>query len=184
MGATLRDNVDKGFSGKAINVFAYKGSSTIHDPEAEFKSETAGLTNRSDKLKNKDVLFNKKAQNIISFAERVFRTWEAVVEGVYHDPDTLISFATYDPKTGLGIKPSMMEKLKAESCKVPIKAGDTVKFYTKEEMRKGVTLPDGARLVIPSPNLFDAAVLSFDKASIIVKTEWEPLDYNGPSGII
>lgn len=169
LGATLRDNVSKSFNGKQTNIYAYKGSSSIHDPEAQFKSETAGLTNTKDNLKNKDVLYNKKAQNIISFAERVFMTWEAVTEGKYHDPDTLISFATYDEETGSGIKPDMLEKLKAEACKTPIKPGDTVKFYTKDELRKGVPLPDGSRLKIPSPNLFDAAVLSFDKASIISK---------------
>ena len=167
LGATLRDNVDKSFSGKTVNIYAYKGSSEINDPEAEFKSETAGLTNRADNLINKDVLYNKKAQNILSYSERIFRTWEAVVEGKYHDPDTLISFASYDEETNTGIKPQMMEKLKAESSKVPIKQGDTVRFYTKPELRKGVAMPDGSRLTIPSPNLFDACVLSFDKASII-----------------
>lgn len=167
LGATLRDNVDRAFSGKKTNIFAYKGSTEIHHPLAEFKSETAGLTNRKGVLLNKDVLHNKKAQNIISIADRIFKTWEAVVEGKYHDPDTLVSFKSYNPETDEGIKPEMMEKLKAESCKVPIKAGDTVKFYTKEEMRKGILLPDGSRLKIPSPNLFDAAVLSFDNAGII-----------------
>ena len=39
--------------------------------------ETAQLTNRKEKLLNKDVLFNKKAQNTIGIAERIFRTWEA-----------------------------------------------------------------------------------------------------------
>ena len=61
----------------------------------------------------------------------------------------------------------MLEKLKAEACKTPIKPGDTVRFYTKPELAKGVQMPDGSRLKIPSPNLFDAAVLSFDKSSII-----------------
>ncbi len=173
LGATLRDNVDKGFSGKSTNIYAYKGSSEIHDPKAEFKSETAGLTNRDKTLLNKDVLFNKKAQNIIGFAERVFKTWEAVTEGIYHDPDTLVSF---DSKS---IPPNMLEKLKAESCKVPIKPGNTVRFYTKEEMRKGVNLPDGSRLVIPSPNLFDAAVLSFDKASNINSEVYKELNFSG-----
>ena len=173
LGATLRDNVDKSFTGKNTHIFAYKGSHAINDPEAEFKSETANLTNRDPqkKLKNKDVLFNKKAQNTLSFSERVFRTWEAVVEGKMHDPDTLISFASYDPETKQGIMPNMMEKIKAEASKVPIKPADTVKFYTKPELRKGVALPDGSRLIIPSPNLFDAAVLSFDKSSIMTHIE-------------
>lgn len=161
LGATLRDNVSKAFSGKKTNIYAYKGSSSIHHPEAPFKSETAGLTNTKKDLKNKDVLYNKKAQNIISTAERIFRTWEAVVEGKYHDPDTLISF---DSET---IKPEMLEKLKAEACKTPIKPGDTVKFYTKDELRKGVPLPDGSRIKIPSPNLFDAVNVSLDNDSII-----------------
>lgn len=161
LGATLRDNVDKSFNGKKTNVFAYKGSTGIHQPESPFKSETAMLTNSNTNLKNKDVLFNKKAQNIISIAERIFRTYEAVAEGKYHDPETLISFCSKS------IKPNMLEKLKAEACKTPTKPGDTVRFYTKPELAKGVQMPDGSRLKIPSPNLFDAAVLSFDKSSII-----------------
>ena len=149
--------------GKATHIFTYKGSSEIHDPKAEFKSETANLNNKADKLLNEDVLYNKKAQNTIGIAERIFRTWEAVVEGKYHDPDTLISFCSKS------IKPEMLEKLKAEACKTPIKPSDRVRFYTKEELRKGILLPDGSRLKILSPNLFDACMVSLDKDSIIVK---------------
>ena len=169
LGATLRDNVSKAFKGKTTNIFAYKGSSKIHDPEAQFKSETTTLTQRNERLKNKDVLANKKAQNIIGTAERIFRTYEAVVLGKYHDPDTLISFATYNKETGVGIKREMLEKLKAEACKTPIKPGDTIKFYTKEELRKGISMPDGSKVSIPSPNLWDAVVVSLDKASITTK---------------
>lgn len=167
LGATLRDNVDAAFNGKLTNIYAYKGSSEIHDPMDEFKSETAQLTNQSKKLLNKDVLFNKKAQNVIGMAERIFRTYEAVMLGKYHDPETLVSFMSYNKETGEGIKPEMLDKLKAEACKTPIKPGNTVRFYTKEELRKGILLPDGSRLKIPSPNLFDSAVISFDKDSII-----------------
>lgn len=165
LGATLRDNVSSAFNGKRVSVFAYKGSSSIHNPEAVFKSETADIKSGGKPLLNKDVLFNKKSQNVINFAERVFRTYEAVVEGKYHDPETLISFDSE------AIKPEMLEKLKAEACKTPIKPGDTVRFYTKDELRKGVPLPDGSRLKIPSPNLFDSAVLSFDKSSIINRVQ-------------
>ena len=176
LGATLRDNVSKAFSGKKTHIFAYKGSSAIHDPDGEFKSETAHLNNKAEKLLNKDVLYNKKAQNTISFAERIYRTYEAVEHGKYHDPDTLISFATYDKETGGGITPEMLEKLKAEACKTPIKPSDRVRFYTKEELRKGIVLPDGSRLKIPSPNLLDACIVSLDKDSIISKErKWAPL---------
>lgn len=172
LGATLRDNVDICFNGKNTQIYAYKGSSEIHDPCGEFKSETAQLTNRKEKLLNKDVLYNKKAQNIINIAERIFRTYEAVVEGKYHDPETLISFCSKS------IKPEMLEKLKAEACKTPIKPGDTVKFYTKDELRRGVALPDGSRLKIPSPNLFDAAVVSLDKGAIINMHKHIDIDFD------
>ena len=167
LGATLRDNVNKAFNGKKVNVYAYKGSSKIHDPKAQFKSETTTLTQRNENLKNEDVLSNKKAQNIINVAERILRTYEAVVLGKYYDPDTLISFATYNPETKVGIKPEMLEKLKAEACKTPVKPGDTIRFYTKPELRKGIMMPDGSRVSIPSPNLWDAVVTSLDKDSTI-----------------
>lgn len=167
LGATLRDNVSKSFGGKGTKVYAYKGSSAIHNPEAAFKSDAAAAVNGNKVIKNKDALRNKKSQNIVSFADRVFRTWEAVVEGKYHNPDDLISF---DSET---IKPEMLEKLKAEACKTPIKPEQSglITFYTKPELRKGIIMPDGKRLVIPSPNLFDAMVISWDKDCIITHTE-------------
>ena len=78
----------------------------------------------------------------------------------------------------------MLEKLKAEACKTPIKPSDRVRFYTKEELRKGITMPDGSRLKIPSPNLFDACLVSLDKASIITFDEWVNTTGYEPVGIV
>lgn len=169
LGATLRDNVSSAFKGKKTHIFAYKGSTKIHDPKAQFKSETAHLTNRSESLKNEDVLKNKKAQNIIGIAERIYKTFMAVVHNKYCDPDELISFASFNKDTGIGIKQQMLDKLKAEACKTPLKPGDTIRFYTKEELRTGIKMPDGNRVTIPSPNLFDAVVVSLDKDCIVPK---------------
>ena len=72
----------------------------------------------------------------------------------------------------------MLNKLKAEACKTPIKPGDTIKFYTKEELRKGILMPDGSKVSIPSPNLFDAVVVSMDKASIINKVKRNALVFD------
>jgi len=91
----------------------------------------------------------------------VFKTYEAVVLGKYHNPDELVSF------NSATISKEMMQKLRAESCKLPLKPSDSIRFYTKDEMRKGITMPDGHKVVIPSPNLLDACVLSFDHSSII-----------------
>lgn len=70
----------------------------------------------------------------------------------------------------------MLQKLKAEACKIPIKPGDTIRFYTKDELKKGIMMADGSRVKIPSPNIFDAAKLSFDKDSIITKVKEVNLD--------
>lgn len=160
LGATLRDNVSRAFNGKSTNIYAYKGSNEVNNPEAIFKPSNSNVSINGT-IKNKDALQNKKAQNIISFAERVYKTYEAVEHGVYHDPESLISFCSKS------IKPEMMAKIKAEACKMPLKPSDKIRFYTKEELRKGVKMPDGSRIKIPSPNLFDSAVISFDDASII-----------------
>lgn len=165
MGALLRDQAGRNFDGTKVHTYMYKGSESPHYPESIFKE--ASDYNIHGQKKNKDVFANKKAQNIIAFALRCQRTYDAVVNGVYHDPETLVSFNSDS------IDPATMAKFRSEACKMPLKPADTIKFYTKEEMRKGIVQPDGSRVVIPSPNLLDAAVLSFDPASIINKT---PID--------
>lgn len=162
IGAILRDQAGRNFDNTGVQIYMYKGSTEVHFPKAVFKATNCNIRMRAESL-NEDVLNNKKAQNIVAFAERVFKTYEAVVLGKYHDPDTLISFCSES------IKPEMLQKLRAESCKIPLKPSDKIKFYTKEEMRRGITMPDGNKVSIPSPNLFDACVLSFDHASIVTK---------------
>ena len=162
MGAILRDQAQANFSGTKVHTFMYKGSSAVHLPEAVFQSENSNINIEAGRL-NRDVFYNKKAQNITSFAERIYKTYEAVVLKKYHNPDDLISFCSKS------IDPRMLQKLRAESCKTPLKPNDRIMFYTKEELRRGIALPNGSRIKIPSPNIFDAAVLSFDKAGIIEK---------------
>lgn len=162
MGALLRDQAVSNFQGTRIKTYMYKGSESVHFPEAVFKSENTSVNLKGHKT-NKEVFANKKAQNIISFADRVFKTYEAVVLGKYHDPVELISFCSESIDGG------MMQKLRAECCKLPLRPGSEIRFYTKEEMRKGITMPDGHKVIIPSPNLLDACVLSFDHASNITE---------------
>ncbi len=171
LGAILRDQANANFKGTKVHTYMYKGSSEVHHPNATFQSENSNIKITAGR-KNKDVFANKKAQNITNFAERVYKTYEAVVHGKYHNPDDLISFCSES------IKPDMLQKMRAEACKLPLKPSDKIKFYTKEELRKGILMPDGSRLKIPSPNILDAAVLSFDKASIIEKIQHETLTFD------
>lgn len=162
MGALLRDQAAKNFQGTKVHTFMYKGSEGVHNPEAVFKP--VGEYHIRDSKKNKDVFGNKKAQNIISFAERVYKTWEAVVHKKYIDPEELVSFDSES------IPANYLQKLRSEACRMPLKPADTFKFYTKQEMRNGIRQPDGSKIVIPSPNLFDAVVLSFDNSANITQS--------------
>lgn len=159
MGALLRDQARANFSNTKVHTFMYKGSEGVHQPEAVFKP-SADYHIRDSK-KNKDVFNNKKSQNIILFAERVYKTWEAVAHGKYCDPDDLVSFDSES------IPANFLQKLRSEACRMPLKPSDKFKFYTKQEMRNGIKQPDGSKIIIPSPNLFDAVVLSFDNSANI-----------------
>jgi len=159
LGAVLRDQATANFDNKKIETFMYKGSESVHMPDAIFKADERYLI--KDQKTNRDVFYNKRAQNSISVAERCRRTWEAVVHGKYYDPDTLISFSSDVPTT-------LLRKLRSEMCKMPLKlGGSTIRLYTKQDMRKGILLPSGEKRKLPSPNLFDCVVMSFDDAAII-----------------
>jgi len=174
MGALLRDQASANFAGTKIESFMYKGSEGVHDPEDIF--EESDNYNMKGEKKNKDVFKNKKAQNIVSFAERCRKTHEAVsalAKGKmkYYDPDELISFSSE------GISLKTMSKFRAECCKIPLKPSDMICFYSKEEFRRGIMIK-GKRIIIPSPNLFDSASLSFDKSSIIIKVKKVQLNFD------
>lgn len=161
MGALLREQCSRNFLGTKVHTFMYKGSESCHRPQSIFQHSDD--YNMKGEKRNEDVFKNKKAQNIILFAQRIKRTYEAVKLGKYHDPDTLISFDSSK------IAPEILTKLRAECCQVPLKPSDKITFYTKQELRTGILMKDGSRVKIPSPNLFDALVLSFDESSIMTK---------------
>lgn len=164
LGATLRDNVDQGFKGYPIHLNPYKGSMGVHDPHLEFVNARLYGIKGDDRVLNSNVFKNRKAQNIVGLADRVRLTASAVRDAkanrlVNVDPDTLISF---DSQT---IDPSMLSKLRAEACKTPTKKNYSgrIEFYSKRELQDGIPTKTNKRMKIPSPNLFDAVVLSFDK---------------------
>ena len=118
--------------------------------------------NYFDSKLNKDVFRNKRAQNYAEIAERCRKTYEAVTKGAYHNPEDLISFDS-------GIK--CIQKLRSELCRLPLKPNGfgMIQLYTKDEMRKGVILPNGQKLQLPSPNLADCVMMSFDNMATFVQ---------------
>lgn len=159
MGALLRDQAAANFKDKNIQTYMFKGSEGPHNPDS--MAGDLSSFNIRDPKRNKDVYKNKRSQNYTSLAQRMYRTYLAVEDDKckYQDPDDLISFSS-DIKD--------LSKLRSELCRLPIKPGPTIQLYSKEEMRKGILMPDGSRLQIPSPNLADCVMMSFDKAATMV----------------
>lgn len=161
LGAPLRDQVAKNFKGLPTRVFMFKGSEGVHNPEAIFSAnKDYGM---AESKRNKDVFRNKRAQNYVGLAERCRKTYEAVVDGVYHDPDELVSFSS---------KIGCLQKIRSELCRLPLKPNGygMIQLYSKDEMVRGIILPNGQKLKLPSPNLGDCAMMSFDNASMYVHT--------------
>jgi len=158
MGALLRNQAATNFKGTKINTVMFKGSEGVHNPDAICEAnEFYGIHGSKT---NKDVYKNKRAQNYVGIAERCRKTYEAVVHQVYSDPDSLISFSS---------EIDCMSKLRSELCRLPIKPNSTgtIELYSKADMRKGILMPDGSKLRIPSPNLGDDVMMSFDNGCII-----------------
>ena len=82
---------------------------------------------------------------------------------LFVDPDELISFSS---------DIECLQKLRAELCKMPRKKNNSgmIELYSKADMKAGITMSDGSRQVIPSPNLGDNAMMSLD-CPMTVKTE-------------
>jgi len=78
----------------------------------------------------------------------------------------------------------MLQKMKAEACKTPLKPSTKIAFYSKSDLRKGILLPDGSRIKIPSPNLFDALGISLDEDATIQTHEWADTSNYNPVGIV
>lgn len=78
-------------------------------------------------------------------ADRMYRTYRAVVHGEYHDPDQMISFAS-------SIKD--MQRLRSEVCRIPRKRNGNGLFQimSKDDMKR--------LLQIDSPNMADAVMMS------------------------
>ena len=172
LGATLRDQAEKGFGNTRVRAYMYKGSMSVHKPNEKFKSENSNVTT-PDGVMNKDIFDNRKSQNNIKLAEMIYKTHETVEHGIYHDPKDLISFDSEK------INPSMLKKMESEACKMPLKPSTKIAFYSKSELRKGILMPDGSKLKIPSPNLWDALVVAIDEESTTTEHVWTKTSSRG-----
>lgn len=159
MGGTLRERVANKLKGKKIDWMMFKGSEGPEDPEALYQDYRGGKDDKP--RKNKDVFSNQRSQKYVDLASRVYKTWEAVEKGKYHDPDKLISFSS-------GIK--VINKIRSELCRLPLKSNGNgkIQLMTKKELKA---------LGIPSPNIGDSAMMSLKQPKL--ETEYEPIRVAG-----
>lgn len=141
MGVGLNRQVKAAFDGKHVRCYMFKGSETPDFPEKIYDS----VDGIADQKKTKDALKNKRAQYYFELRNRVLRTYKAVTNHEYFDPESMISFSS-------GI--TEMSNLRSELCKMPIKPNTNglLELYTKEVMK--------TKFKLQSPNLADSVMMS------------------------
>ena len=143
MGALLRQQIATSFNGIKCELRMYKGSNEVEDKLSKYD----GLHSLSSKDKpktNADMFYNKRSQYYMKLAQRFYNTYEAVVNGKYIDPDTIISISS-------DIK--LINKLRAEVCRIPRKPNGAgkIQLMTKKEMKD--------KHDINSPNMADCLAM-------------------------
>ena len=160
MGVGLNRQISKAFEGKHTELSQFRGSQGVDNPLAEYSPAMDTQYQKN----NKDSFKNKRAQYYFELRDRIVRTYKAT-KGVYHDPDTLISFDS-------SLK--YLPVLRTELCRMPIKPNPSGLFqlYTKQEMKD--------KFKFKSPNLADSVMMLFDTTivkkysdvNITFQSEW------------
>ena len=142
MGVGLNRQIESVFRGKHTILSQFKGSEGVDCPNATHEYALDSRTR--DQKTNKQALRNKRAQYYFELRKRCLKTYQAVVQGQYHDPDELISFSS---------EIEMLHQLRSELCNMPIKPNANGRFelYTKQEMK--------TKFKFKSPNLADAVMM-------------------------
>jgi phage terminase large subunit len=140
MGAGLKDQIARGFSGIKVDIHAYKGGLSGSAQDNAEEKWLDGDVSVADSFKN------QRAQYSIRLANRFYNAYRLRVKGEYIDPENLISLDSE------GIE--NMVSLKAESCRIPTvpNSSGAVQLMSKQNMKKNG---------INSPNMFDSVVMSF-----------------------
>lgn len=142
MGVGLNRQVTSAFKGKQTVISQFKGSEGVDFPDVVY--EPADGSPIQDQKTNKEALKNKRAQYYLELRKRCFKTYQAVVHKLYHNPDELISFSS-DIKA--------LPQLRSELCNMPIKpnANGLFELYTKQVMKD--------KFKFKSPNLADPVMM-------------------------
>jgi len=144
MGVGLNRQIQLAFNGKQTIITQFKGSEGPDNANSPYEpADGDGIIIHNQKT-IKEAIKNKRAQYYYELRQRCYRTYESVVKGIYHDPDTMISFDS---------SIECLSKLRTELCRMPIKPNSNGLFelYTKKELKD--------RFDYHSPNLGDAVMM-------------------------
>ena len=138
MGVALSRPLEKGLGAKKVDLSMFKGSNEPRHKEHIY--ETVGKENKT----NGDTFFNRRAQGYWLLRERMRKTYNAVVNKEYHNPDELISFSSEIQR---------LDILRSELSRLPKKPNGAgkIQLLSKKEM---------ASLGIGSPNMADSVMMA------------------------
>lgn len=144
MGVALARQVSTALDGKGIDISMFKGSRTPENPEEIY--QPSQNIEKSNQKTNKETFKNQRAQFYWSMRDRFKATYDAVIKGVYIDPEQLISISS-----GIVI----IDRFRSEVCRIPKKynANGLIQIMSKPEMAK-LDPP------ITSPNLADSSMMT------------------------
>lgn len=143
MGTGLKRQISDALDQKKINVLMFEGQAEVAHPDRIYEP-TLGLVMQAKT--NRQTFRNRRAQRYWHLRDRIFKTYWAVKENKYTDPEELISFSS---------KISCLATLRAELCRIPLAKNNLgkIQILSKPEMYK-----EG----IDSPNIGDCVMMSMD----------------------
>lgn len=147
MGVGIRQTVSDYLTGSNTVAHMFRGSEGVERPAEMYAQVKSGKLKIEGKT-NKDTFKNKRSQFSWYLRDRFYKTYLAVEHKQYSDPDDLISIDS-------SIK--LLDQFRSETCRIPRKRNESgkIQIMSKEEMCK-------PPLNLPSPNLFDSAMMSLD----------------------
>ncbi len=156
LGLSLARQVKHAFAGTNTRVAMFRGSEGVDNPESLYCPVVGQM---DDNRTNKQTIKNKRAQYYLMLRDRVHRTHRAIKDGVYTDPDQMLSFSSKIPA---------LVRLRSELCRMPVKPNLNGMFelYTKDVMK--------TRFKLESPNLADSVMMLMRTPYINTLAGWKP----------
>jgi len=162
MGMGLKRQISDAFTGKKIEVEAFRGSEAADNPNQIYERLNTEVKNPKT---NKETFLNKRAQYYWMLRDRMLRTYLAIEKGQKAiNPDNLISFSS---------NIEQLQALRSELCRIPRK-------YNGSGRIQLMSKPDMEKMGIDSPNMGDAVMMLM--RPIEVNNDIEEINFSGWTG--